>query len=368
MTIQTLELVNFRNYNELKIKFFPGCNILFGENAQGKTNLLESIFYLCFSRSFRTLKDQDVIYFEKLFTRIHGQFLLDRNIEQNVQLCLNKGETKSILLEQKKVNRYSELIGKFPVVFLGPDNYKITSDGPIERRRLIDMFLSQVSSAYLKNLQKYNRILKQRNKILFELNNKINFDAALLEPWNHTLVECGSFLIKSRHFFITEFNPLLAKIYTKLNLSKETLSFSYKPSFSFTNENDIQASFLNKLHRDKTVERVRGLTISGPHRDDFVFKIENKDLRLFGSRGQHKSVLTALKFAEFFYLKKKKEETPILLLDDLFSDLDYHREKQILEIIQNLGQTFITTTKKISKIHPDLKQNEYLVQDGAIKF
>lgn len=253
-----------------------------------------------------------------------------------------------------------------PVVLLSPEDYKITSGSPAERRSLIDMFLSQVSSIYLKNLQKYNRVLKQRNKILTEFLKKGQFDEKILEPWNLSLIETGSKIIKYRNSFITDFSPLLAERYLELNQVNETISFSYKPSFPIRNFEEIENQFRETLQRDRTSERLRGISLSGPHRDDFIFTISGNELRTYGSRGQHKSALVALKLAQFFYLKLKKNETPVLLLDDLFSDLDPQRGKKILTAIENIGQTFITTTQKISYLDDPFNRKEYKVFNATV--
>lgn len=364
MIIEKLELVNFRNYEQLKLDFFSGCNILFGENAQGKTNILESIFILCFSRSFRTKHEREIIQFNKKYTRVYGSFINDLKIEKEVVLQYSVNEGKAIYVEHKKINRYSELIGKFPIVVLSPNDYRITSGGPLERRQLIDMFLSQASTIYLKALQKYNRVLKQRNKILNEISSNSNITRQSLEPWNFSLVESGSFLIKLRHTFITEFNPILEEKYSCLNPKGESIRFSYKPSLPFVNTDEIESSFHKIMQRKIQLECVRGITLTGPQRDDYYFEVDKRDLRSYGSRGQHKTALVALKLAEFQYLKKMREERPILLLDDLFSDLDQSREEKILHALQNIGQIFITTTRKQSLKYSDYNFKEFFIENG----
>jgi DNA replication and repair protein RecF len=366
MLLQHLVLENFRNYQKISIDFSDKCNIIFGDNAQGKTNILEAIFYLCFSRSFRTASDKETVNFEKNFCRVLGSFLLDLNVNQTVVFQFSREEGKTILIEEKKLNRYSELIGKLPIVLLSPEDYKITGGGPAERRNLMDMFLSQVSSIYLKNLQQYNRILKQRNTILSDFSRKGKYDEKILEPWNESFIETGSKIIKSRNSFITEFSPLLTECYSGLNQANELISFTYKPSFLLSAVAEIENRFRTTLHQNKAAERIRGMSLYGPHRDDFIFMISGNELRTYGSRGQHKSALVALKLAQFFYLKQKKNETPILLLDDLFSDLDPQRGKKILASIEHIGQTFITTTQKINYLDANFLRKEFHVINATI--
>lgn len=366
MYIKKLELLNFRNYEKEKLEFYPGCNIIYGENAQGKTNIIEAIYLLCFSKGFRTQSEREVLQFGKAFTRLEGHFIFDRNVEQKVIFLYSESEGKSIYLEDKKITRYSMLIGKFPVVLLSPDHYGIISGGPDGRRRLFDMLLSQEDATYLNTLQQYSQILKQRNKILLDFIQQKQYNAAILEPWNRNLIEYGSFLIKFRQAFVSEFCPLLARIYKELKFAAESIDFTYQPSVPFQNEKDIQTIFTTILNHNLKNELKRGITLNGPHRDDYVFKIDNNDLKVYGSRGQQKSFLVALKLAEFYYLQKKREETPILLMDDLFSDLDPNREKTILAILQDIGQTFITNSKKLDSLTSLTKKQEYLVQQNKV--
>lgn len=367
MIIQKLELINFRTYDKLTLELYPGCNIFYGENAQGKTNILEAIFSLCFSRSFRTNKEKEIIRFDNSFARAEGQFLSELDIKKEVVFHLDKVDGKTLLLSSKKLYRYSEMIGQFPVVLLSPEDYKISSGGPSERRNAIDILLSQENSLYLKELQKYSRILKQRNKILSDFNLKIQSKKIALEPWNESFVESGSFIINFRRNFINEFNPVLKKVYQNLNLANESISLFYKSSVSQKNSDDTKANFYKLLEKNFASECSRGITLCGPHRDDYLFEINGKDLRIYGSRGQHKSALLTLKLAEFYFLKEQMQETPIILLDDLFSDLDPKRKHNILNLVQDIGQTFITTTEKVSQNFPHLKMNEYFVQSGKVE-
>lgn len=349
MILSSLELTNFRNFEHLVINFSPKNNILFGANAQGKTNIIEAIFLLCFSRSFRALNESETVTFNKNHAFIVGHFENDLKIKRDVVVDYLKGEGKKIFVDKKKLNRFSELVGQFPIVLLTPEDFKITVGTPSERRKLVDTILSQISNSYLKTIQQFIRVLKQRNKIL----SKAAFDGSIsnasLEPWNENLVKFGSALVKFRHIFVFEFFPLLSKIYMDLNLSNESLVFSYKPSFEYNDINEIESAFTNALINKSRLERLRGISLIGPHRDDFSFKIGSKELRKYGSRGQHKTVLIALKIAEYNYLKNKRKEIPIMLLDDLFSDLDSNREEKIIEKIQNGGQVFITTTRPVSQ-------------------
>ncbi|MCK5738575.1 DNA replication and repair protein RecF, partial [bacterium] len=343
-----------------------GCNVLYGNNAQGKTNLIEAIFCLCFTRSFRTNRDSELLRFNSPFLRVAGNFRSDQNVEQVVSFNFRNGDGKKIYLTDKRITRYSELIGRFPIVLLSPEDYLITNGAPLQRRRMIDAYLAQVNPVYLNTLQKYSRILKQRNKMLAGFAQKGTFDKNVLSSWNSNLIQYGSFLIRFRNSFISEFNPLLSEIYSNLNLSDETIRFFYKPSLPISQNRGIEESYAEELKRRFLSERVRKTTLTGPHRDDFGFEIGGNDLRTYGSRGQHKSALVALRLAQFKYLQTKTGETPILLLDDLFSDLDRKREQRILGFLQNIGQVFITTNHRVSDSHTAIPVNEWRVHDGKL--
>lgn len=367
MFLSSLELTDFRNYEQLVFGCSSQKNIFYGENAQGKTNILEAIFLLCFSRSFKSFTESEIVSFNKSQTSIVGHFENDVKIKRDVALHYIKGEGKKIFVDGKKINRYSELIGQFPIVLLAPEDFKITIGNPAERRKFADTLLSQISNTYLKTLQQYVRVLKQRNKLLSKAAVDGYLDEAFLVPWDENLVKFGSAIIKFRHIFVSEFSPLLSKIYMDLNLSNESVTFSYKPSFKFNEIEEIEVFFAAELKQKRRLERLRGMTVCGPHRDDFSFKINNKELRRFGSRGQHKTALVALKMTEYYYLKRKIEETPIALFDDLFSDLDPGREERIIEKIQDLGQIFITTTRPVSsQFIAEINSRQYKVVDNNV--
>jgi len=367
MFLSSLELTNFRNYEQLNINFSPESNILFGANAQGKTNIIEAIYLVCFSRSFKSLLESEIVTFNKNHSLIIGHFESDLKIKRDVIINYFKGQGKSILIDRKKLNRFSELIGQFPVVIFTPDDFKITIGAPAERRRLVDTILSQVSNAYLKTLQQFIRILKQRNKLLSDAAINRSLSTASLEPWNENFVKFGSAIVQFRHIFVSEFSPLLSKIYMDLNLSNESLIFSYKPSFKYNDISEIESNFIRILEKKKNLERLRGLSLVGPQRDDFSFKIDNNELKKYGSRGQHKTVLIALKIAEYNYLKNKIKETPIILLDDLFSDLDPAREEKIVEKIQDVGQIFITTTRSMdAEVFDFSNSKQFEVRDNNV--
>ena len=274
-------------------------------------------------------------------------------------------------MNKAKVDKASSLIGMFPVVILSPEQYSITIGSPSDRRRFVDFVVSQSSRTYLESLIDYRRILKQRNKILSDIQffHKENNNA--LEPWNENLVQIGTALIQKRKEFIEDFQNLVINSYVTLTGTTERPGISYLPSFDCTAENKeaIQTMFHHALQEYSQEERRIGYSLVGPHRDEFVFKINKLDARNFASQGQHKTFLVALKLAEFFYIKERCNETPILLLDDVLSEMDGRRSQRLLEATAELGQVFITSTdERVLKWVPVVssKPRKFFVKQGTI--
>ena len=355
MVLKRLRLTNFRNYTKADVAFSPKMNIIYGLNAQGKTNFLEAIYLLCLGRSFRLAKNQNLIKKEEDCLLLEGEFILDNGIDKKVVLSYIRDRRKEVSVNRKKISGHSEIFGQFPVVVMAPDEFKITSGGPAERRRFLDILLSQVSLSYLVNLQEYSRILKQRNKILQSLRDGKNVSSSAMQPWTEKLVEVGSKIIMSRRQFIEDFSLLLTDIYQNFSRTKDKLTVHLQSKISCSDGERMKYNFEVELLKNKEKEKVFGSTLVGPHRDDVLFEIDGMDLRKFGSRGEHKSVLISIKIAEFHYIRERREEDPLLLLDDCYSELDEFREEQVFGSLQNLGQICLTTPKVDSA--PD---NEFL--------
>ncbi|MFQ5823348.1 MAG: DNA replication/repair protein RecF [bacterium] len=346
MFFENLNILNFRNFVKAKASFSQKTNLIYGLNAQGKTNLLEAIYLLCLGRSFRTSSSQELIKNEASFFTIEGNIILDSGINKTVFLKCVNDRKKEIGIDHKRLKRHSEIFGKFPIVVMSPEDYKITLGGPLERRRFVDIFLSQVSVKYITHLQEYFRILKQRNKILQNIREGVPVNEAYLEPWTQSLVNFGSKIINERQKFINDFSTIISPIYRQVTESKDELEVSIESSITKNKNKPTEDNFLDALANVKNKERILGITLVGPHRDDMVFKINGLDIRKYGSRGEHKSVLITTKIAEFNFINQKKEETPIFLLDDYYSELDNLREEKIFNLLQGLGQTFLTSPKE----------------------
>ena len=339
-------MVSFRNFSAAEATFSSDLNLIYGLNAQGKTNFLEAIYLICLGRSFRVAKNQEMVKKDESFFIIDGNLTLDNQIKKRTVLRYIRDGKKEISIDRKKLTKHSKIFGQFPIVVMAPDEFKITSGGPSERRRFIDIFLSQVSLSYLTNLQEYNRILKQRNRVLQQIRDGQAVSETSIEPWTQRLVEVGCEIINARNIFILEFSETLQAIYKKYTESLDILKIFIESTVTLRHKICEKEDFYGAFKSVKNKEKVLGTTLVGPHRDDLVFKINGMDLRKYGSRGEHKSVLVALKIAEFRYLKLKQDETPIMLLDDCYSELDNLREEKVFKSLKDLGQIFMTSPRE----------------------
>jgi DNA replication and repair protein RecF len=347
LKLQRLVLETFRNHEQTIVDCSSGVNLFLGDNGEGKTNILEGISYLCLSKSFYAANDTVVMNVKKNGFVVTGDFLSDGNIFYEARVVFDKLQNqKTITVNKTKVDKASSLLGQFPVVILSPEQSTITIGSPSDRRRFVDFVISQSSRIYLENLIDYRRILKQRNKILSDMLFSHKENTVEIEPWNENLVRVGAALVKKRIEFIEDFQTIVMDTYATLAGKSEQPGISYLPSFESV-ASDIEAVetiFHQELKNRYQEERRIGYSLIGPHRDEFIFKINNLDARSFASQGQHKTFLIALKLAEFFYLKERCNETPVLLLDDVLSEMDSRRSQRLLETTAELGQIFITST------------------------
>jgi len=334
MYIKSLELQDYRNYNTLKIAFDKGTNILYGDNAQGKTNILEAIFLSATTKSHKGSKDKDVINFNKEEAHIRT-YLEKEGIETRVDMHLRKSKSKGIAIDGQKLKKAADLLGLCNVVFFSPEDLSIIKDGPAERRRFVDMELCQLDNFYLYNLNSYNKIVNQRNILLKDL----YFQPELKETlhiWDSQLASFGSKIIERRKLFVEQLNDIIYDIHYKLSGGREKIKILYEPDVEIEN---FERSL--KMSQEKDIKLKQ--TTVGPHRDDFSFYVGNIDIRKFGSQGQQRTAALSLKLSEIELVKKITKDTPILLLDDVLSELDNNRQNYLLNSIGNI-QTIITCT------------------------
>ena len=334
MIIKSLELSDFRNYAFLDMAFDEGTNILYGDNAQGKTNILEAIFVSATTKSHKGSKDKDMIRFGN--EEAHIRTYLDKdNLENRVDMHLRSARSKGIAINGKKIKKAAQLLGLLNVVFFSPEDLSIIKNGPGERRRFVDMELCQLDSFYLYNLNHYNKIVNQRNKLLKDL----VFHPELKETlsiWDAQLVSFGSKIIERRAVFAEQLNEMTIDIHKKLSGGRETLRMIYEPDVSME---DFEEKCRRNQERDVRLKQ----TTTGPHRDDFSFMIGEVDIRKFGSQGQQRTAALSLKLSEIELVKKISKDKPVLLLDDVLSELDSNRQNYLLNSIGDI-QTIITCT------------------------
>lgn len=334
MILKSLELANFRNYEELNISFDKGTNILYGDNAQGKTNILEAIYVSATTKSHKGSKDKEIINFNKEEAHIRT-YLEKENVETRVDMHLRKNKSKGIAIDGQKIKKAADLMGLLNVVFFSPEDLSIIKDGPAERRRFADMELCQLDSFYLYNLNHYNKIIGQRNKLLKDM----YFQPELKETlniWDSQLVSFGSKIIERREQFVKQLGDIIFDIHKKLSGGKEELVIAYEPDVSIE---DFEKQM--KYNQDKDIRLKQ--TTTGPHRDDFSFVVNGVDIRKYGSQGQQRTAALSLKLSEIELVKKISKDTPVLLLDDVLSELDSNRQNYLLNSIGNI-QTIISCT------------------------
>lgn len=343
MILTSIRLRNFRIHKDVEYKFSENLNYIVGGNGKGKTSILESIYYLCTTKSFFAKNDNEVISFNRNDFEIWGRF--NGSTEDNVRIVFNLNDSrKYYFLNKKYLSKSSEIVGKFPVVLLTPSDHSITQGVPGERRKFVNSVISQASSTYLKNLLDYNRTLKQRSSLLIRIKEYRNSDMIDdLDAWTIKLINTGTEIIKRRIKFIKVFNAFVKESYSRImdNLEKPNIEYYYLNGYK---GNDIKEHFIKTINERREDELRRVANLVGPHKDDFLFTINDVNLKTYGSQGQHKTYQAVLRFAEFFYLKDITYKTPLFLLDDVFGELDAARAHKISDYLQEIGQAFITLT------------------------
>jgi len=334
MIIESIELKNYRNYDELHMDFSQGTNILYGDNAQGKTNVLEAIYVCATTKSHRGSKDKEIIQFDR--DESHIKLNVRKNdIPYRIDMHLKKNKAKGVAVNGVPIRKASELFGIVNVVFFSPEDLNLIKNGPAERRRFVDMELCQLNKLYVHSLVQYNRIVTQRNKLLKDLAFRPDYGETL-DIWDMQLVQYGKEIILYRKEFVERLGMIIEPIHRNLSGDKESLRILYEP--------DVEAdSFEETLRRSRSQDLKQRTTLTGPHRDDLSFMVNGIDIRRFGSQGQQRTAALSLKLAEIELVENIVHDYPILLLDDVLSELDNSRQNQLLAGINHI-QTVITCT------------------------
>lgn len=357
MKIVSLSLSNFRNYESQQVVFDDGLNVLYGKNASGKTNMLESIYLCSLLRSPRTTKDKELIRMGQ--NRAKVVLTVEKKFRKHtISLLIDEVGKKKVAIDGIPVQRAGELLGVLGVVFFSPDELKLVKESPSERRSFLDVGLSQQQRSYFRALQKYNKTLKQKNNLLKESKHADNLDD-MLDVWDTGLAEHGAVLIRKRMEYVSELCTYASDSHRKISSGKEVLKLSYETTVK--TEGDVRRNLEEALLSAREKDKELGYCTVGPHRDDIKIEIDNIDARKFASQGQQRTIALAMKLGEVELYKKETGETPVLLLDDVLSELDKTRRDILLEVTKGV-QTILTCTEF------DGKAKLFEVKEGKVKF
>lgn len=360
MKVKEIELSSYRNYTSAKLSFGDGLNVLVGNNAQGKTNLLEAIYFCSIGKSFRVSKEKEVIGWNSKKSKIKLK-VEKKHGTNEIEIYFSTADKKTIKINHIPIKKIGELIGELGAVFFSPDELKIVKEAPGDRRRFMDIDLSQTSKTYFYNLSKYDKILQNRNKLL-----KDNLNREVLKQtisiWNEQLAEVGSYIISARQKFVEELSPLAKLAHSYLTDNKEELSLSYTEYKSSTKE-DLKQELISLYEKNLEKDLSLGFTSVGPHRDDIKIVVNGIDIRTFGSQGQQRTAALSLKLAELEIIHSRTGEMPILILDDVLSELDTNRKNKLLKFSKK-AQTFISCT---SFENFNVEANIINIENGNIK-
>lgn len=361
MKIDSINLVNFRNYESLNIKFSKFLNIIYGKNGMGKTNLIEAIYLLSLTKSFRISNDKSLIKKGCLKTKVRGEIIKNDDLSSYEVIISNDG--KNVLIDNNKVDKISDYVSKINIILFSPIDTRLIDESPSERRKMINIEISQLYKEYLIILANYQKILKQRNFYLRSLYLNANKDTQYLDILTRKLIEYGLLIYKYRSNFCENINKYIGEIYNKI-FKNGNLKVKYISNYKNKNSEQLLKSYQNNYKKEMEI----GKTLLGVHHDDIAFILDDNNLKDWGSEGQRKNAIISFKLAEINLVYEVKNNYPILILDDLFSELDKEKITNILKILDKNVQTFITTTE-INKIDKKIKDNAkiFKVDNGNIK-
>lgn len=367
--LKSLSLRNFRNYKALDITFGPSGYLFLGGNAQGKTNLLEAIHYLCTARSQRTAKDEDLIRYGTDQFLLRGSGIGRGNRQVTVEILFKREVGRRLKVNGSMSRKISDLSGLFCVVNFAPEDVAVVGGPPRQRRRFVNFCICQVSASYWASLMEYQRILQQRNMALRSRSGSRWYpaDNAELEAWDRQLVAVGSRIIRKRDEVLGKMNPLVSLFHQQISDGGEQLSLTYKPACELSEEGEIEGQFQKALAGVREKERKFGMTLVGPHRDDVIMSVNGLDLRAFGSQGQQRTAATALKLAAASFLEETMGEQPILLLDDIFAELDRERTRLLFNLLVEYSQLFIATAKESDLAGYGKRLHRMAIVGGAVR-
>ncbi len=365
MYIMGINLMNFRNYDYISLEFHKKLNVFYGMNAQGKTNIIESLYVGGFGKSFRTSNDRDMIMMGKENAAMGIKFLC-REREQKIDLRWREKGKKEIRVNESSLEKLSDIFGKLNVVIFSPEDLKLVKEGPSERRRFMNREISHISPGYYHHLSQYNRILSQRNNLLRQ-NKYNNISMDLLDVLDEQLAIEGSRIIEKRNTFIKRLNTISRLKHRKITGNKENIEVLYKSNIKNEEEKDAEKKkkiFIETMKKRREQDLERGYTTCGPHKDDLSITINGIDVRNFGSQGQQRTAVLSLKLSEIEIVKAETGEYPILLLDDVMSELDEGRQRELIKSLGNV-QIFVTMTEIPELLKEDIKDGRIFYVEGG---
>jgi len=370
MFLSSIDIRRFRNFSECSREFSRQVNFIVGDNAQGKTNFLEAIYLLCLLKSFRTYRDEELVSFSGDDFTLAGVFSDESGMANRLSVQYDRQAGKQVYLNSKKIHQFSQIIGNFPVVVFSAHDFEIIHGSPIVRRRLFNILLAQCSRRYLYNLKEYEDILKQRNRMLYTLAEKRLYRSEELDVWDQQLVRAAVPVMQARSQFVAELSRMVEETYRQFDPGGRCFQIEYAVNISAQSADEASRLFQTILERNRRLDIQRASSQRGPHRDDYLFKLDGRPLKNFGSRGENKSALVCLKAAECRMLHEQLSVLPLILLDDIFSELDERRGRMAFSLYANLGQCFISGTRIESAYGLAGGEREYkyfLVRQGAIE-
>ena len=366
MRIERLKLTNFRNYSNLDIKLSSNINLFIGDNAQGKTNILESIYLLSLTKSNRYGNEDNLIKFNEEIAKIEGMIYGDFPIrKQEIHLTKTK---KQLFINNKEIRRNRDYISNFCVIAFTPDDLEIVKGSPNVRRNMLNIDISQLHNNYIAYLNEYNQVIKIRNEYLKKMNLNGNADERYLEVINSKMIENAIIIYQFRFEFFNKVNELVSKIFKKITgISNLTIKYHNSLNIDTFDKEIIRKKYQNKIKKNLNIELMQGMTLTGPHRDDFSFDLNGIDMKSFASQGQQRMAIVALKLSEIYLFKKEYGEYPVLLLDDIFSEIDNKKRQRIIKYLQNDIQSIITTTD-VNDISSEILESAtiYNVKSGKV--
>jgi DNA replication and repair protein RecF len=366
LRVKDVRLINFRNYDSLSLELNPNMNLFIGKNAQGKTNLLESIYISAMGRSFRTNRDLELIEFNK------EQAYVGVNIDINglnrfIEVKLDKDRPKRIRINKNELKNYKELYSGLNVVTFYPEDLRLVKDGPSERRRFLDLEISQIRPVYNYNLSKYNKILFQRNNVLKSRKFSSNIEE-ILEIFDLQIAKIGTEIIKERMKYIEELSRISDDIHRQIVLRDESLTIDYMTNIPvLASKKEMEKLYIKTLKDNIKRDVETNTTTYGPHRDDMKILLDGKDMKIYGSQGQQRTIVLSMKLSEIEIIKNERGSYPVLLLDDVFSELDINRRRYLLNSLKEI-QTIITATDSIDLEElKEIEKTMFYVEQGQLK-